>query len=45
MLFLGFVFAAVSGYLVGIIGVSNNPTSGLTVSVLIVAAPSWWRWE
>jgi len=38
MLFLGFVFAAVSGYLVGIIGVSNNPTSGLTVSVLIVAA-------
>jgi len=25
MLFLGFVFAAVSGYLVGIIGVSNQP--------------------
>jgi uncharacterized oligopeptide transporter (OPT) family protein len=38
MLFLGFVFAAVSGYLVGIIGVSSNPTSGLTVSVLIVVA-------
>ncbi|HWQ80810.1 MAG TPA: oligopeptide transporter, OPT family [Ignavibacteria bacterium] len=38
MIFLGFVFAAVSGYLVGIIGVSNNPTSGLTVSVLIVVA-------
>jgi putative OPT family oligopeptide transporter len=38
MLFLGFMFAAVSGYLVGIIGVSNNPTSGLTVSVLIVVA-------
>jgi putative OPT family oligopeptide transporter len=38
MLFMGFVFAAVSGYLVGIIGVSNNPTSGLTVSVLIIAA-------
>ncbi len=38
MLVLGFVFAAVSGYLVGIIGVSNNPTSGLTVSVLIVVA-------
>ncbi len=38
MLFLGFVFAAVSGHLVGIIGVSNNPTSGLTVSVLIVVA-------
>lgn len=38
MLFLGFVFAAVSGYLVGIIGVSSNPTSGLTVSVLIIVA-------
>lgn len=38
MLVLGFVFAAVSGYLVGIIGVSNNPTSGLTVSVLIVVS-------
>lgn len=38
MVFLAFIFAAVSGYLVGIIGVSNNPTSGLTVSVLIVVA-------
>ena len=38
MLVLGFVFAAVSGYLVGIIGVSSNPTSGLTVSVLIIVA-------
>ena len=38
MLLLGFVFAAVSGYLVGIIGVSSNPTSGLTVTVLIAAA-------
>jgi len=38
MLILGFVFAAVSGYLVGIIGVSSNPTSGLTVSVLIAVA-------
>jgi putative OPT family oligopeptide transporter len=38
MLTLGFVFAAVSGYLVGVIGVSSNPTSGLTVSVLIIVA-------
>jgi len=38
MVILGFVFAAVSGYLVGIIGVSSNPTSGLTVSVLIIVA-------
>jgi putative OPT family oligopeptide transporter len=35
---LGFMFAAVSGYLVGIIGVSSNPTSGLTVTVLITVA-------
>lgn len=38
MVILGFIFAAVSGYLVGIIGVSSNPTSGLTVSVLIIVA-------
>lgn len=38
MLVLGFVFSAVSGYLVGIIGVSSNPTSGLTVSILIMVA-------
>ncbi|MCL4811940.1 MAG: oligopeptide transporter, OPT family [Vicinamibacteraceae bacterium] len=38
MLALAFVFAAVSGYLVGIIGVSSNPTSGLTVTVLISVA-------
>jgi putative OPT family oligopeptide transporter len=38
LVILGFVFAAVSGYLVGIIGVSSNPTSGLTVSVLIIVA-------
>ena len=38
MVILGFVFAAVSGYLVGVIGVSSNPTSGLTVAVLIAVA-------
>lgn len=38
MLVLGFFFAAVSGNLVGIIGSSNNPISGLTLSTLIVAA-------
>lgn len=34
----GFVFAAIAGYLVGLIGSSNNPISGLTLSTLIVAA-------
>jgi putative OPT family oligopeptide transporter len=38
MIIAGFFFAAVSGYLVGIIGSSNNPISGLTLSTLIVAA-------
>ncbi|MFB3826079.1 MAG: OPT family oligopeptide transporter [Bryobacteraceae bacterium] len=38
MLILGFFFAAVSGNLVGLIGSSNNPISGLTLSTLIVAA-------
>lgn len=38
MLILGFFFAAVSGNLVGMIGSSNNPISGLTLATLIVAA-------
>ncbi|MEJ2635732.1 MAG: oligopeptide transporter, OPT family [Calditrichia bacterium] len=38
MVIAGFFFAAVSGYLVGLIGSSNNPISGLTISTLIVAA-------
>jgi putative OPT family oligopeptide transporter len=38
MIVLGFFFAAVSGNLVGLIGSSNNPISGLTLSTLVVAA-------
>ncbi len=38
MIVLGFFFAAVSGNLVGMIGSSNNPISGLTLSTLIVSA-------
>ena len=38
MIILGFFFAAVSGNLVGMIGSSNNPISGLTLSTLIIAA-------
>ena len=38
MLVAGFFFCTVSGYLVGMIGSSNNPISGLTLSTLIVAA-------
>ncbi|RME01590.1 MAG: oligopeptide transporter, OPT family, partial [Calditrichaeota bacterium] len=38
MIILGFLFAAVAGYLVGMIGSSNNPISGLTLSTLLIAA-------
>src|SRR5215831_10175187 len=38
MLLIGFFFATVSGNLVGMIGSSNNPISGLTLSTLIIAA-------
>jgi putative OPT family oligopeptide transporter len=38
MIIAGFFFATVSGYLVGMIGSSNNPISGLTLSTLIIAA-------
>lgn len=34
----GFVLAAVGGYLVGLIGSSNQPVSGLTLSALVIAA-------
>jgi len=38
MIVIGFFFAAVSGNLVGLIGSSNNPISGLTLATLVIAA-------
>ena len=38
MIIVGFFFAAVSGNLVGLIGSSNNPISGLTLATLVIAA-------
>ncbi|MCL2562131.1 MAG: oligopeptide transporter, OPT family [Rikenellaceae bacterium] len=38
MVVLAFLFAAVSGYLVGIVGSSNNPVSGLTMTALVITA-------
>ena len=38
MIVLAFFFGAVSGYLVGIMGSSNNPISGLTLTALVVTA-------
>lgn len=38
MLITGFFFATISGSLTGMIGSSNNPVSGLTLSTLLIAA-------
>lgn len=38
MVIMGLLFAAVAGYLVGIIGSSSNPISGLTLTTLLIAA-------
>ncbi|HTP69517.1 MAG TPA: oligopeptide transporter, OPT family [Dongiaceae bacterium] len=38
MVIIGFFFAAVSGNLIGMIGSSNNPVSGLTLCTLVIAA-------
>ncbi|MDR0927036.1 MAG: oligopeptide transporter, OPT family [Ignavibacteria bacterium] len=38
VLILAFFFAAVSGYLVGIMGSSNNPISGVTLTALVITA-------
>ena len=38
MTITGFLLSAVGGYLVGLVGSSNQPLSGLTLSALIVAA-------
>ncbi len=38
MAITGFLFAAVAGFLVSIIGSSSNPISGLTLSTLLIAA-------
>jgi len=38
LIVVGFFFATISGNLVGMIGSSNNPISGLTLSTLLIAA-------
>jgi putative OPT family oligopeptide transporter len=38
MTFTGFLLCAVGGYLVGLVGSSNQPLSGLTLSSLIISA-------
>jgi putative OPT family oligopeptide transporter len=38
MIVTGFLLSAVGGYLVGLVGSSNQPVSGLTLSALVIAA-------
>ena len=38
MSLIGFLLSAVGGYLVGLVGSSNQPVSGLTLAALVVAA-------
>jgi len=38
MLIMGFLLSAVGGWLVGLVGGSNQPVSGLTLSTLVIAA-------
>ena len=38
MLVAGFLFAAVASYMAGLVGSSNNPVSGITISTILVSA-------
>jgi putative OPT family oligopeptide transporter len=38
MLVFGFLFASVAGYMAGLVGSSNNPVSGVTMSTIVVTA-------
>lgn len=38
MLVAGFLFAAVAGYMAGLVGSSNNPISGVTIATLLVSS-------
>ncbi len=38
MVIAGFLFSAVSAYMAGLVGSSNNPISGITISTILVAS-------
>ncbi len=38
MVITGFVFSSVSGYMAGLVGSSNNPVSGITISTILFAS-------
>src|SRR5204863_6603202 len=38
MVIAGFLFSAVASYMAGLVGSSNNPVSGITISTILVSA-------
>lgn len=38
MVITGFIFSSVSGYMAGLVGSSNNPVSGITISTILFAS-------
>ncbi|HXQ64462.1 MAG TPA: oligopeptide transporter, OPT family, partial [Steroidobacteraceae bacterium] len=38
MIIAGFIFSSVSGYMAGLVGSSNNPVSGITISTILFAS-------
>jgi len=38
MVIAGFIFSSVSGYMAGLVGSSNNPVSGITISTILFAS-------
>jgi putative OPT family oligopeptide transporter len=38
MLIAGFLFSAVASYMAGLVGSSNNPVSGITISTILISA-------
>jgi len=42
MLLMGFFFTAVASYIVGLVGNSNSPVSGMTITAVLVAGAMMW---
>lgn len=38
MLFFGFIFSAVAGYIAGLVGSSNSPISGVTIATVVITS-------
>ena len=38
MIFAGFIFSAVAGYMAGLVGSSNNPISGVTIATILTTS-------